>query len=97
MTTTHFCNSNETFYESLINNDDSTEENPAAVYVLGGQVQDDTLREGAITDPHYSMTGAMASVWRKFTIIKLLGAVHQPNNFDGNAFPKAFFNEVTLE
>ena len=35
----------------------------------------------------------MASVQRKFTIIKLLGAVHELNNFDGNAFPKAFLNE----
>ena len=38
-------------------------------------------------DPHRSLTGAMASLWRKYTIIKLLGAEHHLSNFDLAAFP----------
>ena len=52
------------------------------VYVEGGSVQDGTPREGSFTDPHRSLTGTLASLSGKVTIIKLLDSVHYLNNFD---------------
>ena len=40
-----------------------------------------------MSDPHRSLTGALASLKGKFTAIKLLGDFHDLSNFDSNAFP----------
>ena len=40
-------------------------------------------------DPHRSLTGALASLWRKYTTIKLLGEVHNLGSFLLDAFPDA--------
>ena len=69
--------------------DNTTEDNPAYLYVDGSAFQDDTPREGTMSDPHRSLTGAMASLWQRYTIIKLLGTDHDLKNFEGNAFPLA--------
>ena len=53
---------------------------------------DSTQRAGSISDPHRSLTGALASLWRKYTIIKLLGVNHDLTNFDSNAFPHSNSN-----
>ena len=40
-----------------------------------------------MADPHRIVTGAIASLWYKYTIIRLLGITHDIKNFDANAFP----------
>ena len=62
------------------------------MYVLGNSVQDSIPRAGIIADPHRSLTGAMASVTKIITVIKLLETVHYLKNFDKNAFPDASEN-----
>ena len=48
---------------------------------------DETPRAGTSDDPHRSLTGALASLWRKYTTIKLLGEVHNLGSFPLIAFP----------
>ena len=44
-------------------------------------------RAGTSDDPHRSLTGALASLWKKYTTIKLLGQDHNLGSFPLSAFP----------
>ena len=62
------------------------------MYVSGSSETDITPRAGTITDPHRSLTGAMASISTEYTVIKLLDSYHYLTNFDQSAFPLASSN-----
>ena len=64
-----------------------TDDNPTVFYVLGGSADDSTPRTGTATDPHRSLTGTLASLLTKYTVIKLLGSHHTLSNFEKSAFP----------
>ena len=70
----------------------NTSDNPAVVYVSASSVLDSTPRAGTITDPYRSLTGAMASLSSKYTVIKLLDTHHYLSNFNPSAFPDSLEN-----
>ena len=57
------------------------------MYVSGSSEIDYTPRAGTITDPHRSLTGTMASLVTKYTVIKLLDSYYYLENFEKHAFP----------
>ena len=63
------------------------------MYVSGSSETDSTPRAGTITDPHRSLTGAMASLLAKYTEIKLLDSYYYLTDFEQSAFPDSLSTE----
>ena len=70
----------------------NTEGSPEYVYVDGGQTQDSTVHDGTLADPHSSLTGALATLWKSYTTIRLIGTSHDLQPFNRYAFPEAVMN-----
>ena len=62
------------------------------IYVGNSEVCPDTSANGTLNDPHLCLLGALASIWRKHTTIRLIATSYELMDFKSSAFPEAFFN-----
>ena len=57
----------------------------------GGDIR--VASTGDLDDPHQNLFGALASVWRKYTTIKLLKDSYVLYQFHEDAYIESFLNE----